>query len=329
VENGAYECAITCSADSPLLLVRSSKEAVFFDVKGKHLDKFINNPLLIFTNLELTDRINLIIDSHIGLKTIKKLIRNVNNDSGFKITSPVTREDIGSFISMGKSASDIKASDFALSEIFFGEKKLLGLPALWLAVVYFFLEKNGRYNQTEEDIAFMRAFKAGLIDRLKSTRSRITLSGDSNIKPFIECPLDIALWYCCVYSPSDLNTEYPNQLRSIGTRYHLKLLDLLGYHYDKAQTNCQLTHYQIFAVMMREEKENSVNLRNWLRCLYQNSMRLKDGSIILLDGKPALDRKLFRVKIEIVDLNTPKKQDDYLRELPVQRSAHQKNQPLN
>lgn len=326
LENGAYECAISCKSDAALLLVRKNKNPVFYSIEKKFLDNYLNNPLSILNHQELTKNIGLIIDQHIGLMTVKRLIGNKNSSDKFEILSPQTREIIGSFISMGNSEPEIRASNFALSEIFFGGNKLLGPPALWLAVVYFFLEENGRYNTAEEDIQFMNAFKASLIARLKSDSSRMTLSGDPNVEPFIECPLDIALWYCAIswkFHENGIN----NRLRGVVTKYHLKLLDLLGYTYPKEQTIRQLMRYQIFAIMMREETENSSNLRNWLRCLYQNSMRLEDGSIILLDGESALKPELFRVTIEIIDFDDPKKEANYLHQLPVKQSqAHQNNQ---
>jgi hypothetical protein len=172
----------------------------------------------------------------------------------------------------------------------------------------------------------MNAFKGYLIECLKSTPSRITLSGDAAIQPFSKCPLDLAIYYCVISPFIDGYEGGPsNRLRHIITEYHLKLLDLLGYSYDREWTLHQITRYRVFELMMREEKKPNSQLRNWLRCPFQNSMRLEeDGRIVLLNGKSTLNPASLRVRIKSVDKKDLGDQgnNDYLHEFPLPKLAN-------
>ncbi|RDH40914.1 MAG: hypothetical protein CFE62_001925 [Candidatus Aquirickettsiella gammari] len=337
IADSAYECSIMFDKDIPLLFVPKGNATVFSSLENS--DAYTNNPLLILDNPNLISRLSEIIDLDIGLETaIKMKLISEDRDTDSELNayktsksktlflSPTTRRQLGAFLSLENKPNHNIANRHALSEIFFGNNKLLSLSALWLAVVYFFCKEH-RYNSEDENsVKLMNAFKAYLIECLKSSRSRITLSGDAAIQPFSECPLDLAIYYCVISPFIDGCEDGPsNRLRHIITEYHLKLLDLLGYSYDREWTLHQITRYRVFELMMREEKKLNSQLRNWLRCSFQNSMRLEeDGRIVLLNGKSTLNPASLRVRIKSVDKKDLGDQgnNDYLHEFPLPKLAN-------
>ncbi len=376
-EGSEYECSITYDMDVPVLLIRKAAPdlfPVFPDKLNNKLDDVINNPLLLLRSdyAELYKSVCRFVDSHIGSRIFftptkqpkhnlfehgchlpqtssgenNVYIEGIPEDAktfrfipGKFESKGNTGSTVGSFIMVNGDNSYDPATNFALSEIFFGNGKLLGPPALWLAVLYFCIQKSDRFKNTDNDedmntesnATFMEAFKAVLIRRLKSDSSYITLSGpQSDTKPLIRSPLDIAIYYSAI-SPKFYEHGKNNRLRNIITEYHLKLLDLLGYPYDREWTLHQMTDYRVFEVMMREEKSQAAShLRNWLRCLYQNSIRLEDGSIILLDGKSSLyqDLESFRVRVDLVEKTDLNKDDVYLYQLSLTDSDNKQRLTL-
>jgi hypothetical protein len=332
-----YECSITFDKDIPLIFFSKGNAPLFSSVGNS--DAYTNNPLLILDNSTLINRLSQIIDMDIGIHAARRMQLNSGDSDTYSeldacktskskklFLSPTTRRELGSFLSLENQPKHRIATRHALSEIFFGNNKLVGLSALWLAVVYFFLKEH-RYNSEDENsVKLMNAFKGYLIECLKSTPSRITLSGDAAIQPFSKCPLDLAIYYCVISPFIDGYEGGPsNRLRHIITEYHLKLLDLLGYSYDREWTLHQITRYRVFELMMREEKKPNSQLRNWLRCPFQNSMRLEeDGRIVLLNGKSTLNPASLRVRIKSVDKKDLGDQgnNDYLHEFPLPKLAN-------
>lgn len=325
-----FECPITYDCNPLVLLVKEGLP-ILEGLSKDYQDRLISNPLCILDHPDLVKALQDRLDHPIGQKTAQALFEQKKNAS--YIESPNTGDKITCFLSTLNRHSHKEATNYSLANLFFGTK-LVGIPELWLAVVY--LAAKQKKHLTWEDsstfntlkrTAFIETFKDSLISRMKNTFTKCTLSG-LPIKPFIKCPIDIALWYC-VISPWLYNDTESNRLRSIVTRHHLSLLDILGYPYEKEWTSRQLVRYQVFGQMMNEENKNALNFRKLLRSTYQHSMTLQDGTIILLDGPCINPDESFMSVVSIEEalslanlVDPTKKPDDviipnYLEILPI------------
>ena len=286
-----FECPITFEDDLPVLYIKNCYQndtetsrqikkypPILQDISKQYQDYLISNPMAILENPELVSKIKKRFDQVIGLNTTVALCKNDQ-----PLISLVTRESISSFISTSDEPSHQQATHYALADLFFG-KKLCGVPELWLAVVYF-IAKDTEHLNTENNFShFLENFKNNLISQLKNNDTYMTLSGLSTHGPLLKVPVALALWYCVV-SPKLENV--PNRLRAIGTQHHLNLLDELDYPYDRKWTLHQLTIYKVFNWMYALNKaENTICLTDWIRCFYQNHLRLSDGTVCFLDGGP-------------------------------------------
>jgi hypothetical protein len=319
-----YICPITCDDDIATLPIRDGSPIL------EGLDKvytrlIMSNPFIILSNPILVGMISQRLDRPIGAKTLKRI--NILNREGNKISSPITRQDCSSYISTGTEYNHLGVTNYAIADIFSPERnnfgiKLAGVRALYLAVIYFVANeitshlKPDSDNNDEDKLAFMNAFKANLLYRLNMDQTNLCLSGSPADGPLVQVPLAIAIWYCV----QTLKLKNVPTRIDILTKYHLKLLDLLKYPYDKEWTRGRIALHQVFKVMMREEKSQPAShLRNWLRCLYQNSIRLTDGTIIFIDGESTLYQDLasFRVVVNLFDETTLTKDTAYLYQLPL------------
>lgn len=276
-----WQCPIQLSEDFPLLLVADGTP-VFEGMDKAYLDQLITSPLMVLSNPELVEKIRLRLDHPIGLEAIRHMF------SLGEVVSPCTRRPVSCAISLGDDSSHSVATNFALANIFFGNK-LVGLPELWLAVVYFVAESTTYLSEASE---FMNVFRGCMLRVMRRRHTNITLTG-LPVEPMIKAPIDIAIWYCVV-SPHVVNNwtttdDARNRLRSFGSAapYLLRLVDMFGYPYDRAWTLRQLSLYKAFAWMMREENDHESQWRNLLRAQYQNSMTMNDQrcTLILLDGE--------------------------------------------
>lgn len=297
-----FECPITFEEDLPVLYIKNSYQKsgeqssstvkkyppVFQDISKQYQDYLISNPLAILENSELVAKIKKRLDQVVGLNTTVELCKNNK-----PLTSLITRESISSFISTSNEPSHRRATHYALADLFFGEK-LCGVPELWLAVVYF-IAKNSEHLNTENNFGhFIESFKNNLMSELKNNSTYMTLSGLSSNGPLLKVPVAMAVWYCVVSPKLD---NRPNRLRTIGTKHHLNLLDELDYPYD-GSTLHQLALYQTYASMLKQAKQDPKKFNNWVRSLYQNSLRLSDNTLIMLDGAPKHDPNSIRISPE-------------------------------
>lgn len=280
-----FECPVYLDKDVPVLFIKEGAP-ILKDLEKKYQDYLINNPLAMLDNPDLVKALKARLDHPIGFKAAQKLFQK------HEVLAPLTRAKIKCFISTANEISHNEATNYSLANLFFGDQ-LVGLPDLWLAVV-FSVAKGTEYLSLKEDktpSVFIENFKELLITRMKNNVTNITLSG-SPIKPFIKCPVDLALWYCVV-SPQINHEGEENRLRSIGTQHHLDLLDMFNYPYKKEWTSHQLNIYREFKRMMHRAKENDADFRKTIHSLYQNSMTLSNGTIVLLDGSPTKNSSLF------------------------------------
>lgn len=276
-----FVCPIVMGTDMPVLMIKKG-EPVFKDVEKQFLELLITNPLMTLQNNEFREKIKSRIDHTIGLEAFVEHERR-------NMVSPMTRSPISSVISFGQDATHKKATDYALADIFFG-RKLVGVPELWLSVVYFIV-LNMDYLSENKD--FITIYEDSMKQRMMSNYTNITLTG-LVVEPMVKTPVDIALWYCLV-SPvvNKFNgiDSAVNRLRSFGaaSRFIMKLVDLFGYNYDKESTIKRCKYHRAFWWMMNQEKDDNnypKKWRNMMRAQYQKSMTLETGEIILLDCKP-------------------------------------------
>jgi len=280
-----WVCPIQLSTDFPLLLLADGAP-VFEDLDKGYLDMLLTNPLMVLANTDLVQKIRARLDHPVGLDAAKELFSRGN------VKSIYTRRPVSCALALGDHKSHTVATNFALARMFFGDK-LVGLPELWLAVVYFVVESTTYLVETE---GFTDIFRACMLRRMKRQQTNMTLTG-LPVEPMIKVPIDIAVWYCVV-SPHVVGNwtgddDARNRLRSFGLAapYLVRLVELLGYPYDRAWTLNQLSLYKAFSWMMREENDNS-QWRKLLRAQHQNSMRLDDqyATIVLLDGEATVDK---------------------------------------
>lgn len=271
-----FECPIYFDKDVPVLLIRAGAP-VLESIDKKYEDMLINNPLLFLNNPDLTKSLTERLDCVIGLKAALKLFGTTGT-----VKSPMTQRPISCFVttiplSYIKEETHQDALKYSLANLFFG-KKLAGIGELWLAVLYFVVEK---IKYLENDFALY--LQDTMVNKLKHRYS--TMSMSSLITPTIRCTLDVSIWYCCV-SAHIYEGGVENRLQHFVTSHHLRLLDIFGYPYDKKWTAHRLIIYHAFHTMMKMKKRDHKDFNILIKALvYQNSVTLPDGTIILLDGK--------------------------------------------
>ena len=284
IENidGKFEDMIAFEIDSPVLSIVEGPPVLEGLEKG-YLDFLINTPFAIANNPVLVAAIKNRLDPVIGFQTLKSLFNSDPNDP--RVKSPFTRRTITSVLCFGDLSIHDKSNRFALSNLLFGNK-LVGNYNLWLAAVYLIVKQIEFLNQPE----FLEIFETYLVKKLTNNQMNLTLSG-LPIAPMIKAPIDIGIWYCLhsskIISDSSMD-ESSNRLRALGQASFqlMKLLDLLKYPYDKPYITHRIKLYKTFDYFMNEEKSDNNEWKKQLRSMYQNSITLSDGTIILLDGAP-------------------------------------------
>lgn len=279
-----YICPIMYETGTPCLLITESENGSVTDgLEKDDIDMLLDMPLFILSgnkNEGLVQKIIKHFDHPVGFDVAKELFNMSSTPQ-----SPFTRNRINCALTFGHDENNDKANNFTLSKIFFSGNKLVGVPELWLCVLFFTLVERVPY--LAENIPLVEAFRSYISYRLKKYKSRITLTGIS-IEPIIKSPLDISLWYCVASPRIVINkASAENRLRSFGasSRYLTKILsDILGYKFNKSWTDHQMDLYSTFSWMMKEERKDDSNWRKLVRAQYQGSLILPNGYIVMLDG---------------------------------------------
>lgn len=279
--DGIFECPILMDIDTPCLLINKGP-AVLDGLDNSYLNKLISDPLLLLSDQILKNKLRDRLDHIFGLEAINMLFKDVN------VVSPITRKSSSCALSLCLEKSHNKSNKYTLANIFFGSK-IVGSLELWMSVIYFTLADIPYLNS---NVNFMNDFEQYLVNRFRKNYTRITLSG-LTIEPMLRCPYDVAIWFCVnsyrIMNPNSIS----NRLRDFGNSsfYLMKLLDLLKYPYDRQIIPTLIKKYAVFNWMMRQENDNNNEWRKMIRSIYQNSMVLKDGFIVMLDG-PATQNRL-------------------------------------
>lgn len=283
---GNFECPIMYENALPVLMIFTGSPVLAGVDKG-YVDNIITNPFLLLNNQELVNKIKARIGHPIGLDQAREHFNNM--------TCPFTHNQVSTFISFENERSHIKYTKYALANLLFGNK-LVGIPELWLAVIYLICN-NITYLNEEEKPGFMSSFKNYLINRCQNQTTRLTLTGLA-VEPVVTAPVDIAIWYCVmspllISNPNGINIPFGeddarNRLRSFGTgAIHLvEILKLFNYIYESKWVDKTLKIYAAFSWMMNQEKDNT-QWRRLIRAQYQNSLTVivdDQEHVILLDG---------------------------------------------
>ncbi len=296
-----FECPIYLDKDTPVLLVKKG-EGVLQGLPKKYQDAIIDNPLLLLNNPKLVQLIIDRIDNVVGIEAAKVLIESC-------APSPYYRQSLSCFISPVIDKSHNKSLKYALANIFFNDNstnKLVGVPELWLSVVYFAIE-NITYLQNQ---GFITILKNTLLNKFRNTLVPMSLSGLFSIKPTVKCSLDVAIWYCACSSPLIFKNGVENRLQNMITAHHLRLLDMFNYPYEKEWIVNRINIYKIFSQMMRMcIKDKYLFEKTLYSRTFQQSIKLTDNTIILIDG-PLIENKEIENK-EIDDWDKVSKETLY------------------
>ncbi len=252
----------------------------------------ISNPLALLSDPILVKRIQNRLGKPIGRKTTITLSKRGN---AFKSTD--TRESLSSFISTLNKPLHKEATHYAISDLIFGDKKLCGVPELWLLVVYLVV-KDIEHLKTDENFSgFITDFEKNVVSQLENNTTNLTLSGLIQHGPLVKGPVSLGIWNV-VHSP--------DRFRAIGNEAYLDALDILKYPFSKKSKLHELAINKMFDWMHSLSKaENPItSLQDWIRSLYQNFLSLGDGSLCFLDGglsKEKLETLRLSVEFEEVE----------------------------
>lgn len=267
---GTFSCPVYYEDDACCLFIKRG-EPIFSGMEKNQLEYYLNMPFALAHNTELIEKLKARLDHPLGLQASRTIFES-------SPLSPFTRAPVSSALILSTEKEAVKATNFALADLFFGEK-LSGLPEFWLYNVY----KAVLSLSYLEPIA--EQFKSYWVERCKQKQTRITLSG-LPIEPMNNVPVDIAVWYCVnsplIYPNSKVDV---NRLRSFGLNSHslLDMLDILGYKYDKPWSLYYIAKCHMFTKIMNMEKEKKDSFRDQLRAQSQNHIIISDR-IVFLDG---------------------------------------------
>lgn len=258
---GDFECPVSLDADHPVIMVCDG-DPIFANVDKNLLEEIINNPLTLLSNEDLCKKIINRIDHPIGLSAAIELSKN-------NFISPITRNKIIGCLSFNVEKTHEKATMYTLAKMLFGNK-LVGNPDMWIIVIYNILK---RITYITDNTSMMSMIETYIIDRIKKSRTNITLSG-LPIEPTIKAPTDIAIWYCVVspvFYKNNTEDDGRNRLRSMAQTmpYLIDILNLLQYPFDEKFTRKRLELYHAFALMQNMLK-NNIDVKSHIRSLYQN-----------------------------------------------------------
>jgi hypothetical protein len=259
-------------------------------VDKRQLEALMTHPLALLLDRALIGAVRARLDHLIGLDAVRTLAARAD------IVSPITRRPVVAVLAFGRERDHVRATNYALARILFGTK-LVGVPELWLAALYFIVHDEVAYLRDQP--AFMSAFRDHLTHRMRMHTTNMTLTG-LPIEPMVKAPVDVAVWYCAIspfmWESNAARDAECNRLRAFGptARFLLRILDELfpDYAYERPVIVHWCALYRAFAWMMHAAKQQTPQPQAWrtlLRAQVQNSTRLSDGTtIVLLDG-PASD----------------------------------------
>lgn len=134
-------------------------------MEKKQLEDLITNPLAILQNSELVDKLRQRIDLAIGQQSLKELFAHCDSVYDWEVNSPFTRAPVCGAFTFGHDPTNLRSNNFVLANLLFGNNKLVGLPELWLSVVYFVIRDKVAYLSGDAD--FMAAFREHLVQRME------------------------------------------------------------------------------------------------------------------------------------------------------------------
>ncbi len=195
----------------------------------------------------------------------------------------------------------------ALCKIFSGLNNLCIPFSYAIAILYFILVEDPDCLEKDLNHAdFVKSLKEYMLDKLEEDYVSVR-------NQFFKIPASLVMVY------DTLVTE------EIQTTYIFKILDKLGYHFDKKKH--QYAIRKNFYWMYDLYKNNSQEFEYWLLSLTGNKIKLSDGSEVILDAnlsKEELDARRIPLQkdrdkpyIELNDNQRNDKNDDFLYSLSI------------
>ena len=290
-----YKIINEYSKDEILTLIDKKMSKIYQAINLKLFEKTMQDKRLVPTKTEVFDEATQKIIS-INVSVIDVMTQRFKY---FYLNNPTVFLCDNDLVKLAEQSLDLEMKNnkqfpsfISTSTIdqFFGIATSAGERPLWLANLYLIIKNQNQFNQ-ESKLALKERFR----DQFCKEENYLTLSNLPEHGPILKVPLIIAIWYI-VISPKLIKDFRHNRLRTIGTKYHLDLLDELNLPYNKAETLHRLARYKLFAWMMDLAKENPKKLENWLRSFYQKTINC-DGSLIFLDGAAGYDLKTLKIGI--------------------------------
>ncbi|KAK2944346.1 hypothetical protein BLNAU_20740 [Blattamonas nauphoetae] len=187
LNNATFQCPITTDDEvDPCIMVALPEQPLLIGLPKKQVDFLIDSPLNALHSPAFLDSIVAHLDHPVSLS----MVRSVQNTSNAIWSSPMTRRNLLGFLPLGPHKSHVQASDWTLSQLISGGKRV-GNSHLWFAVVWM-LVKRGRVPFLKEVEPFL---EEQLVFRQTTARTSASLTGLTN---FVTTPVrfDGALFFC-------------------------------------------------------------------------------------------------------------------------------------
>lgn len=231
-----------------------SNTNVTYAIDTKLLDLIINNPFIVFDSPEL-----------VGL--IRESLKFGNAGGQPQIFIPT----VGDYVS-----SDTYANKHALAMLIFGRETLVGMSALWTAVVYIILRDSPIDGITNE---FMEQFRQYTRYCIMNSKSYMSMSGTGELYPAVLATLDVAILYCLL-SPQVTDVPRSNRLHWMSTTsiHYIDIVNnVLMIPIDFTNTLRRCEYYRLLMCI----RNNNVDAYTVARMLYQPYITVNETTVFV------------------------------------------------
>lgn len=237
IESMTMECPIIYEQDCPCILLDTQATCVLADVDKKTVDFIIDCPLRLLLIPELVEKSKKWISHSIGLQTGLRLFQNEEKN-------PFTRNKIAAIIPLGQDISHIKASDWAISQMF-TSSKYLGNMNMWMAVIWFLCR----------DIPYLSEHFQSITSAVQYRfTTQYTYASLSSSATMVSTRLTVrnTLWWV-------LSCSHPDVLKELDVKY-----DPIRFHLPEINYILTLVETFVSKDMITDEMRHSINRTKWL-----------------------------------------------------------------